>query len=254
MKRGWQVATLGLLLFAGLMLVIGLFGASFINARPLPTKDTLGPGPGFFPMWLSILALTLGAVLMVEVSRQPSPSADEAAPFPVPDRATIKKLGLLAALVLMVAWKFPEFPLLQKIGVSSEILRGFLASVIAAGCGVALAMLPSQHDEMSDNGALLRIASVLGLLTLTAGALDPLGFRFSALLFTGLLLYALGIKSPLTIAVFALTAGLGVFYVFYHALSVPLPIGPFDWVLKPVEIAANSLWSAIRSILSFLLR
>lgn len=254
MKRGWQIATLGLIVFAGLMLVIGLFGAPFLNARALPTKDTLGPGPGFFPMWLSLLALALGAALLVEVSRQPAPGADETAPFPVPDADTTKHLCLLGVLVLMVAWKFPDFPLLAKIGVSSEIVRGVLATAIAAGCGLALARLPSQHPELSDNGALLRIAAVLGLLVLAAGALDQLGFRFTALLFTGLLLYALGITSPRAIALFSLTAGLGVFYVFYHALSVPLPIGPFDWALRPLEIAANSLWSAIRTILSFLTR
>ena len=38
MKRGWQIATLGFIVFAGLALVIGVWGASFINARPLPLK------------------------------------------------------------------------------------------------------------------------------------------------------------------------------------------------------------------------
>lgn len=254
MKRGWQIATVGFLVFAGLMLVIGVFGASFINARPLPLRDTLGPGPGFFPMWLSLLALILGGALLVEVARQPDAGSGEDAPFPLADTAVVKKLAMIGPLALVAAWKFPEFPLLLKIGVSSDLVRAALASVIAGSAAIALAMLPGQFDEMSENGSLSRIAAVLGLLAITAGVLDPLGFRLTAFLFTGLLLYALGIRSPIALAIFMLSASLGVFYVFYHGLSVPLPIGPFDWLLKPIEAAASSLWSAIRSVLSFVLR
>lgn len=254
MKRGWQIATLGFLAFAGLMLVIGIFGAPFINARPLPLRDTLGPGPGFFPMWLSLLALALGAALFVEVSRQPADADGADAPYPLADASVVKQLAIISVLLVAAAWKYPEFPLLQKIGVSSDLIRGTLATIIAGGSALALAALPGQHEEMSENGALLRIAAVLGLLTLTASALDPLGFRLSAFLFTGLLLYALGIRSPLVLLIFMLAASLGVFYVFYHGLSVPLPIGPFDWALKPIESVAIAFWSAIRSVLSLVLR
>ncbi len=236
MKRGWQIATLGLIVFAGLALVIGVWGASFINARPLPLKDTLGPGPGFFPMWLSILALLLGAGLLVEVSRRPAEEGD-GSPYPQPGSDIIRALFPILALLALVAWKFPAFPLLERIGVGSEIVRAVISSVIAAGCALALVLLPQRHDELSENGAVLRIGAVLGLLLLAAAALDPLGFRVTALLFTALLLPALGARDLRIIVPFVLSASLGVFYIFYHQLKVPLPIGPYDWIFKPIEAA-----------------
>ncbi len=147
-----------MLVVFGFALYLTLFGIHPLKSRPLPLKDTLGPGPGFFPMWLSILGLALGALLLVEVRRQP---ADTGEPL-MPDRA-----------------------------------------------------------------ALMRILAVLGLLALAALALDPLGFRLTALAFTFLLLLALGIRSPAIIAVFVLAASFGVFHVFYYWLKVPLPIGQF---------------------------
>ncbi len=236
MKRGWQIATLGFIVFAGLALVIGVWGASFLNARPLPLKDTLGPGPGFFPLWLSILALLLGAGLLAEVSRRPAEDGD-GSPYPQPGPGVVRTLFPVLALLALVAWKFPAFPLLERIGVGSELVRTIISSILAAGCALALVLLPQRHDEMSDDGAVLRIGAVLGLLLLATAALDPLGFRVTALLFTALLLPALGAKDLRIIVPFVLSASLGVFYVFYHQLKVPLPIGPYDWIFKPIEAA-----------------
>lgn len=252
MRRGWQLATLGLIAFAGLALVIGWFGATFINARPLPYNDTLGPGPGFFPFWLSIIALLLGVALLVEVGRRPA--EDDASPYPQGGSQTKLRLCIIMPLLLIAAWKFPSLPLLEKLGVSSETLRAVIASVIAAGTGLALAILPNQHEELSGDGAVLRIASVIGLLALAAGTLDPLGFRITAFLFTALLLPALGSFNLKVVVPFVLIASLGVFYVFYHALKVPLPIGPYDWIFKPVEIAGVWLWSIVSAALSFAFR
>lgn len=236
MKRGWQIATLGFIVFAGLALVIGVWGASFINARPLPLKDALGPGPGFFPMWLSILALLLGGLLFLEVTRRPAEVGD-GSPYPQPDPAVARSLFPILAVLALVAWKFPSFPLLERIGVGSEVVRAVISSVLAAGSALALVILPQRHGEMSDNGAVLRIGAVLGLLLLAAAALDPLGFRLTALLFTALLLPALGARDLRIIIPFVFAASLGVFYIFYHQLKVPLPIGPYDGIFKPIEAA-----------------
>ena len=251
-KRGWQIATLGLLVFSGCALLIGVFGAPFLNARPLPLRDTLGPGPGFFPMWLSLLALTLCGFLLLELRAQPAD--DSAAPFPVPDRDTMLRLAGLFTLLLLAAWRFPAFPLLEKLGLGSEFVRGGVAALIAAGCALALALWPNRLAELSEEAAVLRIGAVIGLLILAAAALDPLGFRFTALLFTTLLVVALGARSLTVIVPFVLAGSLGVFYVFYHALKVPLPIGPWDHLLKPIETAAIALWSLVWSFVTFFVR
>ena len=60
MKRGWQAAV------AVLLLVFAFFGYESLQ---LSLRDTLGPGPGFFPFWLSVAGGALGLILLVQVSR-----------------------------------------------------------------------------------------------------------------------------------------------------------------------------------------
>lgn len=55
MKRGWQVATVALLV---------LFALFAYESLQLSLHDALGPGPGFFPFWLSVLGGILGALLV----------------------------------------------------------------------------------------------------------------------------------------------------------------------------------------------
>ena len=68
-----------------------------------------------------------------------------------------------------------------------------------------------------------RAAALLGGLVVAALLLQPLGFRLSMLIFTAGLLLALGVRRPVTIAVFALLSSFGLFHVFYYWLKVPLP-------------------------------
>ena len=49
-------------------------------------------------------------------------------------------------------------------------------------------------------------------------------FAFGAAFIAGLL-FILGARSPIAIALTALAGSFGVFHVFYHWLKVPLPIG-----------------------------
>jgi putative tricarboxylic transport membrane protein len=53
MKKNWQIASL-------VFLALSIF--VFIHSFAYPYKDRLGPGPGFFPFWLSIITglLSLG--------------------------------------------------------------------------------------------------------------------------------------------------------------------------------------------------
>jgi putative tricarboxylic transport membrane protein len=60
MKRGWQAAV------AVLLLVFAFF--AFESLR-LSLRDALGPGPGFFPFWLSVAGGLLAVILLVQVAR-----------------------------------------------------------------------------------------------------------------------------------------------------------------------------------------
>jgi putative tricarboxylic transport membrane protein len=169
LKLGWLIATGLLVCIFGTALWLGVWGFAPLNARPLPLKDALGPGPGFFPMWLSIIGIALGSLLLIETAREPA--APAGTPSLVPER-----------------------------------------------------------------DALLRICAIVVLLAGAALSLDPLGFRITAFGFTFLALLALGIRSVLALLVFALLSSVGVFHVFYHWLKVPLPIGPYDYLLKPLGL------------------
>jgi putative tricarboxylic transport membrane protein len=60
MKRGWQAAV------AVLLVVFAFF--AFESLR-LSLRDALGPGPGFFPFWLSVAGGALALVLLGQVAK-----------------------------------------------------------------------------------------------------------------------------------------------------------------------------------------
>ena len=61
MKRGWQAAV---------CVLLALFGFFAFESLRLSLRDALGPGPGFFPFWLSLAGIALGLVLLVQLHRQ----------------------------------------------------------------------------------------------------------------------------------------------------------------------------------------
>ena len=58
MRRGWQVACVCLL---------GIFVSALITSLGYSLTDALGPGPGFFPFWLSMIGMALTSGLLVQV-------------------------------------------------------------------------------------------------------------------------------------------------------------------------------------------
>lgn len=147
-RRAWQVASVAFLALSAFALVESL---------QLSLKDPLGPGPGFFPFWLSLIGGVLALALLVQVSLG---WAETPGATLVPERAAARRVGLV----------------------------------------------------------LLGLAGAAALL-------DPLGFRLTLALFNAYLLTALGVRRVWVTAVFALAGSFGVFYVFYHWLKVPLPVG-----------------------------
>jgi putative tricarboxylic transport membrane protein len=88
LKLGWQVACLCLL---------GVFLPALITSLGYSLTDALGPGPGFFPFWLSLIGAVLSVVILLQVTF--SRSIETGAVNLAPDRgATLRALGVLVAL------------------------------------------------------------------------------------------------------------------------------------------------------------
>ena len=155
MKRGWIAAS---------SIFLVLFVGTAYMASTLALLDTLGPGPGFFPLILAILGAALALLLIHRTVREPAPAAIEGADVAplVPDRAAT---GRMVGTVVLLA------------------------------------------------------ASFL--------ALDPIGYRLTALVFLVLVLLVLGVRNIVAIAAVALVGSFGVFHSFYYWMKVPLPIGMF---------------------------
>ena len=87
MKRAWQIGCIAFLAFAIFWLVVSF---------EYPYKDRLGPGPGFFPFWLSLITVGLALALLVQTSLARSSAEGSAALLP-------ERQGALRILVILVA-------------------------------------------------------------------------------------------------------------------------------------------------------
>ncbi|MGH8690703.1 MAG: tripartite tricarboxylate transporter TctB family protein [Burkholderiales bacterium] len=113
MKRGWQAAV------AVLLVVFAFF--AFESLR-LSLRDALGPGPGFFPFWLSVAGGVLGVVLILQLHWGRLEVDAEILKF---DRAGLRGVALvLGGLVVATA-------LLEALGFRLAML-GFLAYLLVA--------------------------------------------------------------------------------------------------------------------------
>ena len=96
MKRGWQAAV------AVLLLVFAFF--AFESLR-LSLRDALGPGPGFFPFWLSVVGGLLAVVLLVQVGRGRADFETDTLKFELRPVALVLG-GLIVATALLEALSF----------------------------------------------------------------------------------------------------------------------------------------------------
>lgn len=132
-----------------------------------------------------------------------------------------------------------KLPLLDALGPGPgffPLILALLGAVLAVALIVEVAREPhgaanapdaDAEPFLPDGAAMFRIVGIAVLLLAAFSALDPLGYRFTALLFITLLLLALGIRNYVAIAVVALVLSFGVFHSFYYWLKVPLPMGGF---------------------------
>lgn len=87
MKRGWIVTSIVLL---------ALFGVTIWLSIGLSVHDALGPGPGFFPVWLAGIGTVLTLLLIVETARAPEKAAEPL----TPDREALFRV--VATMVVLV--------------------------------------------------------------------------------------------------------------------------------------------------------
>ena len=109
---------------------------------------------------------------------------------------------------------------------------GALGAVLAAGLLVQLHLdrVDVGVEALEFNRAGTRsILLVIAGLTVATALLDIAGFRLSLLLLIAYLLWILGVRRPVVVAICAIAGSFGVFHVFFDLLKVALPVGIFGF-------------------------
>ena len=75
------------------------------------------------------------------------------------------------------------------------------------------------------NNPMVRIVTLVCLVSGYVFALDLLGYRISSVFFVGLLLLFKGMRSPVWVGVASLALVLSLYLLFHVLLSIPLPVG-----------------------------
>ena len=123
MRRGWQVACICLL---------GIFIPALVTSLGYSLTDALGPGPGFFPFWLSLIGIALTGAMLVQLARG-SIFADAAVEI-LPNRQAAFQAGaVLVALIVAAA-------LLEPLGFRLTMLPFIAGLLLALGARSLLAI------------------------------------------------------------------------------------------------------------------
>lgn len=112
MRRGWQVACICLL---------GIFIPALVISLGYSLTDALGPGPGFFPFWLSLIGIALTGAMLVQLARG-NIFADAAVEILPNRQAALQAGAVLVALVVAAA-------LLEPLGFRLTMLP-FIAGLL----------------------------------------------------------------------------------------------------------------------------
>jgi putative tricarboxylic transport membrane protein len=110
---------------------LGIFLAALVTSLDYSLTDALGPGPGFFPFWLSLIGAALAVALLIQDARSPH----DATPGILPDRlAILQGAGVLVALTLAAA-------LLEPLGFRLTMSLFIVALLLALGARSPTAIL-----------------------------------------------------------------------------------------------------------------
>ena len=121
MKRGWQIGTVGLLV---------LFAFFAYESLQLSLRDAIGPGPGFFPFWLSVIGAVLGAILLVQLKLGRAGLSGQ---------LTFERRGA-RDVVLMLAGLIVATALLEPLGFGVSMLLLIVYLLLALGARNRLAI------------------------------------------------------------------------------------------------------------------
>jgi putative tricarboxylic transport membrane protein len=121
-QRGWQVACVCLL---------GLFLAALVTSLDYSLRDALGPGPGFFPFWLSLIGAALTVGILVQVTRS-APDAETATMLPRGQAALQAALVIVALAVAAT--------LLEPLGFRVTMLAFVAVLLVVLGARSAVAV------------------------------------------------------------------------------------------------------------------
>jgi len=122
-RRGWQVACVCLL---------GIFLGALVTSLGYSLTDALGPGPGFFPFWLSAIGIGLTGAMLVQLAR--GRILADAAVEVLPSRQAALKAGaVLVALSVAAA-------LLEPLGFRLTMLPFIAGLLLALGARSLLAI------------------------------------------------------------------------------------------------------------------
>jgi putative tricarboxylic transport membrane protein len=100
--------------------LLGLFAAALVTALDYSLIDALGPGPGFFPFWLSLIGGALTVAILLETAR----SADLSISV-LPSRAAALQAGSVVVALVAAAL------LIEPLGFRLTMLA-FIAGLLAA--------------------------------------------------------------------------------------------------------------------------
>lgn len=115
MRRGWQLA-------AGVLFIICVIWAW--QSVQLSLVDRLGPGPGFFPFWLSLIGAVLSAVVLGQVTLARGEGGGDAL---VPRGAAAGRIVAILAAVAVAA------ALMEWLGFRLTMLLFNAALLVALG-------------------------------------------------------------------------------------------------------------------------
>jgi putative tricarboxylic transport membrane protein len=114
-RQGWLVAS-------GIMLALCLL--AIWQSSLLALSDKLGPGPGFFPFWLSLIGAAFSLALLVGVWR----TADEQPGEPIlPDGFGLRRIGAIIGILAVTTL------LMELLGFQLAMLGFNVALLVALG-------------------------------------------------------------------------------------------------------------------------
>jgi putative tricarboxylic transport membrane protein len=109
--------------------LLGLFLAALVTSLDYSLTDALGPGPGFFPFWLSLIGAVLTVAMLIEDARSQDVTSI------LPNRqALLQGGGVLVALTVAAA-------LIEPLGFRLTMLLFIAGLLLALGARSPSAIL-----------------------------------------------------------------------------------------------------------------